>query len=64
MTKTFSYFLFIYLKSAAKVRISERNTKGKLVFLFISERKYLRLRSKVLINERKTKEKALFFGFS
>jgi len=27
----------------SEVRLSERNTKGKLVFLFISERKYLRV---------------------
>ena len=30
------------LKSCAKVRISERNTKQKGLFVFISERKYLR----------------------
>jgi len=33
---------YIFSKEAAKVRISEQNAKGKLVFLFIFEREYLR----------------------
>ena len=39
-----STFLLVpsFIFSTAKVRISERNTKEKLVFLFIPERKYIR----------------------
>ncbi len=46
--------------SAAKVRISEQNAKGKLVFLFFFERKYLRHMSKVRISEQNAKGKLVF----
>ena len=44
----------------AKVRLSEQNTKGKLVFLCILERKYLRRQSKVRLSEQNTKGKLVF----
>ena len=46
------------LNSATKIRKSEQNAKGKLVFLFIFERKYLRPKvrgtKKCGINKRKS----------
>ena len=46
------------LNSATKIRKSEQNAKGKLVFLFIFERKYLRPKvrgtKKYGINKRKS----------
>jgi len=55
----FTTFVFISLFQsvfAAKIRISERNTKEKRVFLFISERKYLDQGSRIRISERNTKD--------
>ena len=55
------YLIILYiaihsLKCAAKVRISEQNTKEELVFIFIFERKYLRDEvSEVVQIERNTK---------
>jgi len=48
----------------AKVRLSERKAKGKFIFLFFSERKYLRHWSKVRLSERKAKGKFIFLFFS
>ena len=45
---------------AAKVRISEQNTKGKLVFLCIFERKYL-LATRKVTNKRAKSKKTLYF---
>ena len=45
MDKIINCKYFFFTSLAAKIRISERNTKGKLVFLFISEREYLRRQS-------------------
>ena len=50
---------------SAKIRISERNAKEKLVFLFISKRKYFRdIVSKIRISERNAKEKPVFLFIS
>jgi len=46
---------------SAKVRLSEQNAKGKLVFLFIFERKYLRdIVSKYGLSEQNAKGKLVF----
>jgi len=51
----FSFFL-------AKVRLSEQNAKGKLVFLFVFERKYLIQRYNLA--GKAQKESLFFFSFS
>jgi hypothetical protein len=47
----------------AKVRISERKTKEKLVFLLFFRAKVLSAQPEVRISERKTKEKLVFLLF-